>query len=282
MPTNYADSGRRLPESEIVRWAASLEVSFGIAVAPPVVSAPERGRPVLSKVPGPRLEARLHEGKATLDQIWHVGRALAVMHTATPLGRHAARLESLPWDPLPLRVWSGLSFTQRRLLGALHRDSALRHFGRATRASLADGEVWCHGDARSDNVVVDSDGFPYFIDWECAGLGRPEADLGALCGSLFTDALITLNAPQGTEARSELQSAMATATHQVRAALSAYRSAGGAELNRDLLGAAIGCSLLARAFMRAAMTRQDRVNASLNSIGRSLIQEPSRWEVIDR
>ncbi|MFF8643290.1 aminoglycoside phosphotransferase family protein [Streptomyces sp. NPDC015345] len=280
MPTQYGNS--RLSEAEIVRWAASLEVSPGVAMAPAVASAARGRRPVISKVPGPRLDARLHGGSATLEQLQHVGRALAVLHAAAPPGRHSVMLESLPWNPLPLRLWSGLSSTQRRLLGALHRDSALRHLGSVTHTLLTKGPVWCHGDARTNNVVVDRNGVPYFIDWECAGLGRPEADLGAFCGSLITDALVPMDAPHGAEAQAELRSAMDTAAIHVRAALSAYRGAGGAELNRELLAASVGCCLLARAFLRAAMTGRDRIVAALHSIGRGLLKDSERWEAIDR
>lgn len=281
MPTHYVETNR-LSEAAIVRWAASLEVSPGVAIAPPVASTAKGRRPVLAKVPGPRLDTRLHGGSATLEQLRHVGRGLAALHVAAGPGRHSVRLESLPWNPLPLRLWSGLSPTQRRLLGTLHRDPVLRHLGSATHDSLTKGTVWCHGDARTNNVVVDPDGVPHFIDWECAGLGRPEADLGALCGSIITDALVPMNAPHGAEARAELRSATAAAARHVRAALFAYRSAGGAELDRELLAAAVGCCLLARAFLRAAMTRQDRIVTALHGIGRGLLKEPERWEAIDR
>ncbi|APY85667.1 aminoglycoside phosphotransferase family protein [Streptomyces alfalfae] len=273
------EASARPREDEVVRWAAGIEVSPGVPLAPRVVGAGP-GRPALAEVTGPRLDARLQGGAATIAHLRHVARALATLHAADPPGGGEVVLESLPWEPLPLRAWAGLAATQRRLIGELHGDEALRSRGRAVQAALSTGDVWCHGDARTNNVVV-ADGGPMLIDWECAGLGRPEADLGSLCGSLLYDQLTLLDAPKGVEAQEELRASLGRATGHVRVVLAAYREHGHRRLDPDLLSGAVGGSLLSRALMRASQTRFDRVVRTLAGLGRGLLLDPARWRAID-
>ncbi|MFD5751099.1 phosphotransferase [Streptomyces sp. NPDC127033] len=269
----------RMSEADVVRWATGLEVLPGSTLAPPVaVEGP--GRPVLEKVPGPRFDARVQDRSVTVRQLRHVGLALATLHTTAPPADHPVTVESLPWDPLPLRVWAGLSSEQRRLTGALHRDAALRQRGREAHAALAERGVWCHGDARTNNIVL-SGGLPLFIDWECAGLGRPEGDLGSLCGSLITDTLVLSEAPAGAEAHAELRASIDRATGQIRQVLAAYRHGNRQGLDAELLGSAVGCGLLARALMQAAQSGRERVAMALYRLGRGLVLDPGRWKAID-
>ncbi|MEU1464977.1 phosphotransferase [Streptomyces sp. NPDC005727] len=273
------ESSVPLSEEEVVRWAAGVKVSPGASLSPQVAAAGS-GRPVLTEVPGPRFDARVRDGSVTDHHLRYVGRALAVLHAADPPGDSPVVLESLPWEPLPLRVWAGLTGAQRQLTGTLHREEVLRNRGRTVQADLTAGDVWCHGDARTNNIVVAGD-TPMFIDWECSGLGRPEADLGSLCGSLMFDELNPMDAPAGAEAQAELRASLGRATGHIRVVLAAYRSHSDRRLDPALLGGAVGGSLLSRALMRASQTRLDRVVTVLAGIGRGLLLDPARWRAID-
>lgn len=270
-----------LTEEDVVRWAAAIEVVPGAPLAPSLVGT-DGGRPVLTEIPGFRFDVRVQDRTATAGQLRHIGTALAALHTTPPPGDGRVILESPPWEALPLRVWGGLTPAQRQLTGTLHRDAELRRQGRNIHAALTgtSGNTWCHGDARTNNIVVSGE-TPMFIDWECAGRGRPEADLGSLCSSLITDEIAPAKAPKGSEAHQELQTALRRATNHIMAALDGYRAAGGPPLDLHLLGGAVGCGLLSRALMRASQTRQDRVVTVLTSLGRALVLDPERWKAID-
>ncbi|AZM57351.1 hypothetical protein DMA15_36335 [Streptomyces sp. WAC 01529] len=270
----------RPTETEVAQWAAGLRVPPRTAIAPAVVST-RLGRPVLKHVPGPRLDLRVQDGSEPDGCLAATGRALAALHGAPPPGRDAVTVESPPWGALPVRLWAGLSSVQRGLVGAFHGDAELRERGRRTRDHLARPAVWCHGDARTNNVVITPDGLPLLIDWECAGLGQPETDLGSLCSALLMDSLSASSSPSGPQARAALSAAMTRGTVLVRSALTGYREGGGQELDREMLASAVGCGLLARAFMRASMTSRDRIVSALYEIGRGLLLDPARWEVLD-
>ncbi|MFJ9008623.1 phosphotransferase [Streptomyces canus] len=266
-------------EAEVVRWAAGIEVFPGAPLCPGVADA-GGGRPVLAEVPGPRFDARVRDGSVTAHHLRHLGQAMAALHSAKPPGEGTVIAESLPWEPLPLRVWAGLSDAQRHLIGTLHGDETLRNQGRSVRNGLAMGKVWCHGDARTNNIVV-ADDTPMLIDWECSGLGSPETDLGSLCGSLIFDCLNTMSAPTGADARTELRASLGRATGYVRVVLAAYRDHSHLRLDSSLLGRAVGSGLLCRALMRASQTRLDRVVSTLASLGRGLLLDSARWRAID-
>ncbi|MGV9882253.1 phosphotransferase family protein [Streptomyces sp. NPDC003006] len=268
----------RPTETDVAQWAASLRVHPRTTVAPAVVGT-RMGRPVLDHVPGPRLDLRIQDGSEPDGCLAATGRALAVLHGALPPGQHAVTVEAPPWGALPVRLWAGLSPVQRGLVGTFHRDAELRERGRRTRDLLARPAVWCHGDARTNNVVVTSDGLPLLIDWESAGLGQPETDLGLLCSALLMDCLSA--SPSEHQARPALSAAMTRGAGLVHSALNGYRDGGGQEVDRELLASAVGCGLLARAFMRASMTSRDRIVSALYEIGRGLLLDPARWEVID-
>ncbi|MFJ3861880.1 phosphotransferase [Streptomyces sp. NPDC090085] len=270
-----------LTEEDVARWAAAIEVMPGAQLSPPVVGT-DGGRPVLTEIRGPRFDARVQDRTAAPGQLRHIGIALAALHTAPLPGDGTVTPESPPWEALPLRVWGGLTLSQRQLTGTLHRDAALRRRGRAIHAALTStaGQAWCHGDARTNNIVVSGDS-PMFIDWECAGRGRPEVDLGSLCSSLITDELTLAQAPKGAEAHQELQTALRRAAAHISAVLGGYRAAEGHPLDPDLLGGAVGCGLLSRALMCASQTRRDRVVTGLTGMGRALVLDPARWKAID-
>ncbi|HXV93236.1 MAG TPA: phosphotransferase, partial [Pseudonocardia sp.] len=198
-----------------------------------------------------------------------------------PSGIDAVRFETPLWEPLDPASWMGLSPVQRRLVGALHTDALLRDRGRATRDALRDGPSWCHGDARTANFCVLPSGVPQLVDWETSGLGRPETDLGLLCGAVITDSLLSVDGPPGPAARAALGQAVARATGYVRLVLGGYRAAPGGALDSDLLASAVGCALLTRAVVRASVTSWDRIVMALYEIGRGLVLRPARWKAID-
>ncbi|MGW2105937.1 TerD family protein [Streptomyces sp. NPDC001948] len=215
-------------------------------------------------------------------------RTLAAVHTATPPAalHDTVTFEHPLWDPVPLETHLGLSTAQRRILGELHTDEDLRSRGRLIRDRVQRRSVPCHGDARTANFCVVAPRTPVLIDWETAGWGSPAGDLAALCGSLFADLLVGTAAPAGTGSRASSRASLAAAverwTASVRAALAEYRHAAGACPDAEgLLGPAVGCALLVRAFVRAAYTTYDRQVACLYEIGASLLRAPERWRTID-
>ncbi|MBK1787995.1 phosphotransferase [Prauserella cavernicola] len=241
------------------------------------------GRPVLDHVPGPRLDVLIQEGTAREETLVAAGRSLGTLHGAEPptgLGRALA--EAPPWEPLGSATWLGLSATQRRLVGVFHTDDELRTLGRSTRDLLRHGNVWIHGDARTSNFCVSADGGPLLVDWETAGLGRAEADLGALAAAVMTDTLLTLKEPPGKASRIALAAAMNRAARSIRLVLDGYRAVRREPVDDDLLAASVGCSLLTRSFMRASATRWERVLMAQYELGRGLVTDPARWKVIDR
>ncbi|MGW1848840.1 phosphotransferase [Streptomyces sp. NPDC001966] len=276
-----------MKEVAVANWAAALHTADGHPVSPRVVGI-RSGRPSLEQVPGPRLDTRLQGGEEAVHLVGAAARTLAAVHTATPPAalHDTVTFEHPLWDPVPLETHLGLSTAQRRILGELHTDEDLRSRGRLIRDRVRRRSVPCHGDARTANFCVVAPRTPVLIDWETAGWGSPAGDLAALCGSLFADLLVGTAAPAGTGSRASSRASLAAAverwTASVRAALAEYRHAAGACPDAEgLLGPAVGCALLVRAFVRAAYTTYDRQVACLYEIGASLLRAPERWRTID-
>ena len=237
---------------------------------------------LLATVPGPRLDALVRAGSVPEGCLEATGRALAVLHLAAPPpGLGPVRPEAPPWEPVTPITWLGLSSVQRQLVGVFHTDVELRERGRWTRDAARVGDVWCHGDARTNNVCVTPAGRPQLIDWEASGRGRPEADLGGCCASLIADSLLGATGPPGAEARVAIASAMGRATGHIRTLLAGYRACEPRAADTVLLGAVVGAALLTRTFMRTSVTRRDRVAAGMYEIGRALLLDPTRWRAID-
>lgn len=270
----------RPAESAVVRHAMALRGRDGRRLVPDVIGV-SAGRPILRTVPGPRLDLLVRDGAPGLgDLLAQVGRVLAIVHAAPPPGGAPVRVETPPWEPLGVTAWRGLSVAQRRLVGRLHGDADLRSAGRATRDALGSGTAWCHGDARTNNVVVDPDGVPLLIDWENSGVGRPEADLGAMCAAVVTDVLGGWTAPAGASARDSLRQLAARFRRGVRSLCSGYSENADIALDQALLARAVGCAMLSRAFMRGGVATHDRVVATLERMGCALLLDPDRWEVV--
>ncbi|WP_207782535.1 phosphotransferase [Phytoactinopolyspora limicola] len=268
-------------EVDIALAAAQLTTVNGMPIAPAVMGDND-GRPELSYIPGPRLDVLVQKDSEPGGCLGTVGRVLAALHGARPpssLG--PARIEAPPWEPLTPSTWLGLSTVQRRLVGVLHTDDPVREQGRRTRDQLLDGITWIHGDARTNNVCVTPAGQPRLIDWEVAGIGRAEADLGAMSASLMADGLLAVTAPAGPAAKAALTRAVTVATGRIRAVLRGYRAGTAQRLDPELLAAAVGCALLTRAFMRTSVTSWDRLAKAQYEIGRGLLLDPRRWRAID-
>ncbi|WP_432897794.1 phosphotransferase [Micromonospora matsumotoense] len=270
----------RSDEATIALRAAGMPGPKGRPVSPPVARVGD-SRPVLEHVAGPRLNGVWDPtGRNAPELVGDAAALLAYLHAApSPVARRAIP-ERPPWDPVAYPFYVGMTDAQRQIVGELHRDTDLRAAGRRADATVLDADVWCHGDARSDNFLVVSDG-PVLIDWECSGRARPEVDVAALLASvLVSDLAEALSAPHAV--RQEVGSTLVTFRGLVTAALRGYGSAGGRALDAPVLGRRVGSMLIARAFARSAEYAYDRVTAMLVQLGSSLVRHPERWGTLDQ
>lgn len=248
-------------------------------VSPPVVGVGTH-RPTLEHVSGPRLREALDPFGSDAESLIHDAVALlACLHAhPAPLQRPAAP-ENPQWEPIPYMMYAGMTAPQRGIMGDLHRDTRLCSAGKRAYAEAKDGDVWCHGDASSRNFIITADS-AVLVDWECSGLARPEVDLGALLSSVLFDVLHT-SLSQTENVRREVAVSLARFRYLHAVATSGYSSAGGRELDLEVLGARIGSLLIAQAYGRCAYAFYDRLAATLMSIGRSLVDNPRRWAAMD-
>lgn len=122
------------------------------------------------------------------------GRAVGELHGQDVSGDEWAWLpkaagEHPPLDPIPVRSLGELS------AGTVELAARIHHLGfdvllADTLNTVEDRQVFLHGDLKFDNILATADGTVVrLIDWECAGRGMPERDLGALAGSLLTETI---------------------------------------------------------------------------------------------
>ncbi|GIJ51778.1 hypothetical protein Val02_86640 [Virgisporangium aliadipatigenens] len=279
-------------EVEAARAAAGVAGPLGLPLAPPVAGV-EGGRPVLVRVPGPRLDALLGTRPALAAA---AGGVLASLHARPCPFDRPVRLGPAATEPIGFAVYLGLSAGQRRVLGALHRDAALDRAARAaSRAALA-GTAWCHGDARTDNFCVAArpdprpdegsaarpedprDGVPQLVDWEASGTGRPEVDLAALAASMIAGRLAagTADDSDGPALRATVNRILRAARRDLTAVLDGYAAAGGVAPRTALLGALTGLALLTHAVTRPAVGPYDRATVLFTEIGGALLRHPGR------
>lgn len=173
------------------------------------------------------------------------------LHGATVSDRlDTALVEGIPVPPLTLRTFEELSVATRRFLG--HLGPRDQHRLRSVRTELQRGDSFVHGDLTPDNVLVRNDvETVHLIDWECAGTGRPEADLGALLGGLLHGALWGLPG----ESAEEVAGSRASRLNRVLSfGQHAINSTGALDMDNELLLAAAGNVLLCRVFVYSSAT----------------------------
>ncbi len=225
-----------------------------------------------------------------------LGTALAVLH-ATPL--EPSEQPALPTtDPCaavlagyvtltPAR-YAAMSPAARALAGWLQRDG----FPELLEATAADwsATAFVHGDVKSDNVLVrTSRRGPdvALVDWELAGWGDPDADLGWLAGDAYAAWLGSIRfAPSGALADwvATATVPLAEVTAQAQAAFRAYTDrrpvAPGAPLRWARYA---GLFLLHRAC--AASSRGDDLTPLASAclhVGGELLRSPERHQEMFR
>ncbi|WP_211362595.1 phosphotransferase family protein, partial [Streptomyces chryseus] len=139
------------------------------------------------------------------------GRAVGELHGQDVSGDEWAWLpkvagEHPPLDPIPAGSLGELS------AGTVDLAARIHHLGFGalladTLNAVEDRQVFLHGDLKFDNILATADGTVVrLIDWECAGRGMPERDLGALAGSLLTETIRRATVREaGGEARELLE-----------------------------------------------------------------------------
>jgi aminoglycoside phosphotransferase (APT) family kinase protein len=260
-------------ETEAARAAAEVVGPFGLPLSPPV-DAVRGGRPVLARVPGPRLNA-LVSGRPALAAA--AGAVLGELHAhPCPVAR-TVQLGDAVTAPIGFASYLGLTPGQRRVLGVLHRDAELDAAARAALDVARSGTAWCHGDARTDNFCL-RDGVPQLIDWEASGIGRPEVDLAALAASVVAGRLArgTASGDDSRALRIAVNQALQACRSDLAAVVEGYTSVGGTRPEAALLGALTGLSLLAHAVTRPAQGPYDRATVLFTAIGSALVRSPDR------
>lgn len=129
-------------------------------------------------------------GRISLHERWSDG--VATKRLAQRLGQALASLHSIPSPDLPSRMPLGFLPT-RASIDVLSSSAGCRDVIRRLQDDgidgslsdlsnrLSDESVFCHGDVRAANVLVDQTGSEVIelIDWETAGPGSHHVDLGA-------------------------------------------------------------------------------------------------------
>jgi len=141
-------------------WAYFMDWVDGEALGRRVVKAPELAR----------ARERLPE---------QLARALARVHTITPLNAPTLALRQVPGGP----VQGGLGFVRGMLDGLREPHPALEYAFRWLVAHAPSEAATCllHGDFRTGNFLVTAEGLAAVLDWEFARWGTPAEDIGWLC-----------------------------------------------------------------------------------------------------
>ncbi|BBL79448.1 hypothetical protein RxyAA322_13020 [Rubrobacter xylanophilus] len=281
--TNVFDMQRRdiATENLLQGLASELRTRTGMPVADqPVVSSME-ALLLPDRTDWLALFDRALDWQALATVMSPLAEIFAAIHTAEPdYDLEPARLEVFPTWPVEAERWHLLSTGLEELLAHVHSLGIAEEL-RRTAEELAAGDAFVHGDAKPDNVLVEPNrNFVRLIDWENAGLARPEADFSSLLGGLLYQ---TVAAPSygrkkipwsviGEHGRAALQAAKALLHH--------YGHITGHCPDARLIARGSGLSLLCRAFVHVEST------GAFDRIPRLLVKTSSRllWhpELLDR
>jgi hypothetical protein len=141
-------------------------------------------------------------------------------------------------------------------------------------------DCFIHGDFKMDNVVM-RQGQPVAIDWETAGRGHREADLGVFIASIVT---LWLQEKAKTYAGQfeNILSAGDVSTRQavmlIAKFVDAYRSGATRKLNMRLLGLYVGIFLLNRGYVSNMLKgRFDLESLLCFKLGQSVARKPLKF-----
>ncbi|MGW2089801.1 phosphotransferase family protein [Streptomyces sp. NPDC001880] len=278
-------------EAALQSAAASCYTAEGPGIVP--VTPPLR-------CTGEHLTLRFHADELPLDRLFGTpaaldraagatGRTIAVLHSKDVSGPGWAWLPRVAGEhpflePIPLAVLGDLAEGTVELAAELHRQG----FAEILAGALGeedDRRVFLHGDLKFDNILATADGADVrLIDWECAGWGIPERDLGALVASLLAEAMrraVTESSGDGPAASlalidTETEKAWSAAS----ALLSSYRSAPGAPtLKHEALIHMTAFALLCRAQSYTSSSHQfDRFPKLLVKAASRMAQRPHLFQ----
>lgn len=151
----------------------------GVPVPKILVTDPEGvelGYPSLiaERIPGESIPQRILR-----DPRYERARTLLALQYGEALGR----LHRVPVDGLALRRQDPVEYAREVLdaLGDPHPALELGIRWLETHRPPSNGTVVCHGDFRSGNGIVGSDGLRAVIDWELAHAGDPLEDVAWCC-----------------------------------------------------------------------------------------------------
>lgn len=108
-----------------------------------------------------------------------LGRELARIHAIDPVGPDLAFLGPAPADPARARIAEFRAWLDHHPAAHPILEWALRWLDR--HAPAPDAPVLCHNDFRVGNVMVDAGRVSAVLDWEFAGWGDRNADIGWFC-----------------------------------------------------------------------------------------------------
>lgn len=165
---------KAVPRGRFAALLASAEMAASQGGAPLLATDPARGIAVQGWIDGVAADRA-----PTQAAFAATGAALARLHA---LPAPSGRAKSHPCGPALTalaRLLPALAPEARALAGAL--NAALMRDG--------GGTGFCHGDFSADQVVMTPDG-PRFIDWDRAGPGPVQTDLGSFLARLDADRIM--------------------------------------------------------------------------------------------
>lgn len=184
-----------------------------------------------------------------------LGRILAWLHlTGPPDWAEAASTIELRRLWLPdLDQFEALSLANRQLLRLLQESAAFQEPLIALEQRISSNTL-IHGDLRLANILLSTDegnGQPkiWLVDWEAAGLGDPNRDLGAIFADLLTRWVTSMpyrsDDPAGMVTGAEIP--LEAIRSFARGMLAAYEATCGIESDRGLAVGYTGVSLITNA-----------------------------------
>ncbi|MGW8395840.1 phosphotransferase family protein [Streptomyces lydicus] len=222
----------------------SLFVEAALQAAAAACFAGGRAGPVVEPIAcdSERLTVVFHEASpfdafldspGVLDRAAHVaGSVIATLHGQDLSGATWAWLpevagEHPPLEPVPVDRLAVLSAGTVELAAGIHRQGMAALLA-DTLAEESERQVFLHGDLKYDNILATADGTAvWIIDWECAGLGMPERDLGAMAASLLTETIrrsaIRDDAGGAAESLARIDAETQKAWSAIAALLAGYR-----------------------------------------------------------
>ncbi|MFE7541885.1 phosphotransferase [Streptomyces platensis] len=229
------------------------------------------------------------DSPGVLDRAAHVvGNVIATVHGQDLSGAAWAWLpeaagEHPPLEPIPVDTLAVLSAGTVELAAGIHRQG-LAGLLADTLAEESERQVFLHGDLKFDNILAAVDGTAVrIIDWECAGRGMPERDLGALAASLLTETIrrsaVRDDTGGAAESLARIDAETQKAWSAIAALLSGYRDNSRAPgLRTRALVHMTAFGLLCRAHSYTQMTYEfDRLPKLLLKVATNMAVRPETF-----